>query len=357
MEPARRRPAAVVLSKARLLHSDVSSSLVPLGEDVLSHARGSRLVAESDDLLLRWIQPAGAARIRRVERAIHRVLVSPSGEGRVVTPDELKACSSLAALMYLGLFRVVRQVLRPFFASNPTWIRLRVAEADRVTLEFSDVARAFRATMAEIASQVAGSRYASEKSECRIELASSTAIPLEDGSVDSIVTSPPYCTRIDYAVATLPELAVLGMSQLEVDDLRHALIGSPKIGAAVHEEPSTPLLTQLLATIASHESYAATNYYLPFYRQYFRKMVASIRELDRVTKSERPVAMVVQDSYFKDIHVDTPALLGEIAEAQGWELLRRHDFVVKSRAAMHPHRRAHRTGHQATEAVTLFSTS
>src|SRR5207247_7810722 len=43
-----------------------------------------------------------------------------------------------------------------------------------------------------------------------IMLADTSTMALEDESVDLALTSPPYCTRIDYTAATRIELAVLG---------------------------------------------------------------------------------------------------------------------------------------------------
>ena len=51
-----------------------------------------------------------------------------------------------------------------------------------------------------------------------ILVGSSIDIPINDNYLDCILTSPPYCTRIDYAIATMPELAVLGYSNNEFDN-------------------------------------------------------------------------------------------------------------------------------------------
>jgi hypothetical protein len=60
-----------------------------------------------------------------------------------------------------------------------------------------------------------------------IEVASSESLPIGDKSVDFILTSPPYCTRIDYAVATMPELALIGYKlNSDFKSLRKQLIGT-----------------------------------------------------------------------------------------------------------------------------------
>ena len=90
-----------------------------------------------------------------------------------------------------------------------------------------------------------------------IDVASSEALPHPSSSVDFILSSPPYCTRIDYAVASLPELALFGyVPEGDFQLLRKKLIGtstvptvvpeySPYLGTNVSEIPSTAFVTQI----------------------------------------------------------------------------------------------------------------
>ncbi|MGB2709919.1 MAG: hypothetical protein WBC33_00255 [Conexibacter sp.] len=344
-------PAAAVIAKARLLRSDVADSLQPLADDILGHARARRDVPSETDLLPRWLAPASAARIRRLERSVAQLLV-PDAERTTFDAERL---SSLAALFYLALFRTVRELLQPFFASNPTWMRLRVEPADRVEIGFAALADRFRHNVAFLRAAVARNAYPARVALPQIKVASSSAIPLDSGSVDAVVTSPPYCTRIDYAVATLPELAALGFAWPDVTQLRTQLIGTPTMlrDSAGERGDDSVQLRRLLRRVERHGSYAARSYYLPFYRQYFDGMRRSMKELYRVARPGAPLVLVVQDSWFKDIPVKTPAIVNEMAESIGWSLVGEHHFDVKTRAAMHPHRARRRTS-RATETVTLL---
>jgi hypothetical protein len=40
--------------------------------------------------------------------------------------------------------------------------------------------------------------------DVRVGLGDSRCIPLKDGAIDAVIGSPPYCTQIDYGVATRP---------------------------------------------------------------------------------------------------------------------------------------------------------
>ena len=349
-------PAAIVIAKARLLMSDVAASLLPLAEDVIEHARNRRDPIEKSDLLLRWLDRPTATSIRRLERSISILMVSEK-DGRMTESGVVDNLSSLAALFYLALFRTTRDLLKPFFASNPTWIRLRVESTSRLSVSFAQLAKRFRASVLALQEATKANEYPTPRQAPQVTLASSAKIPLPSSSVNAVLTSPPYCTRIDYAIATLPELAVLGYDWSQVQKLRKQLIGTPIM--LNDKDRRTPLdsdtLQRLLRRIERHPSYAAQSYYLPFYRQYFRSMSDSLSEIDRVTHASSPIILVVQDSWFKDVHVATPTIISELAQSIGWRVIGKHPFDVRTLATIHPHRATRRTS-RAVETVSVYST-
>lgn len=348
-------PAAVVIAKARLLMSDVASSLLPLADEVVTRARQRRDAAREPDLLLRWLDPSTASSIRRLERSISELLVPSDGED-MEARDVIDNISCLAALFYLALFRTTRDVLAPFVASNPTWIRLRVDPADRLHIGFGSLARRLRANVLALQEASKANEYPALTKQPRVALGSSSQIPLRGSSVSAVLTSPPYCTRIDYAIATLPELAVLGYDWAHVQALRAQLIGTPTIvaGRSSSQVIGSDTLQKLIRRVKRHSSYAAQSYYLPFYRQYFDSMLASLSEINRVARQGSPIVLVVQDSWFKEVHVDTPKIIGELAESIGWRTIGTHPFAVKTRATAHPHR-ATRLTSRAVETVSVYS--
>jgi tRNA G10 N-methylase Trm11 len=351
-------PAAVVIAKARLLMSDVEASLSPLVDDVVIHARQGRDTAEKTDLLLKWLDPATATSVRRLERSISKLTVSSEGR-RLTAPGAIDEISSLAALFYLALFRTTRDLLAPFFTSNPTWIRLRVKPTSRLRISFDALAERFIKNVLDLQKIAKANESPTQPQQTQVSLGSSSRIPLLDGSVTAVLTSPPYCTRIDYAVATLPELAVLGYDWQWVEKLRSQLIGTPTIldeNDKSHENAvaDSDTLRKLISRIGRHKSYAAQSYYLPFYSQYFQSMSDSLSEINRVTRAGSPIVFVVQDSWFKDVHVATPTIISELAQSIGWRVIGEHPFDVKTRAAAHPHRATRRTS-RAVETVSVYS--
>jgi hypothetical protein len=348
-------PAAVVISKARLLQSAVAPSLFPLTRELLTAIESDAQLAD-DDLLLRWLTRRGAVAVRRLVATIDRALVKSDGTHDVARlASEM---SSLAALFYLALFRVVRRALGQFAGTNPTWLRQRVVESDKVDLDLRTLRPALLRAMAELA-EIVKDRGLPEHGHGRIDItvADSGALPIPDRSVQAVITSPPYCTRIDYGVAMAPELAVLGLGGKDFGALRDQLIGTPtRDGSFASSGLGWGMAaTGFLRQVADHDSHASAGYYLSFFSQYFAGMWRSLSEIGRVVRPDCPIVLVVQDSHYKEIHADIPGVVCEMADNLGWQSLARCDYQVKTRANINPATRRYRQTALATEAVLAFS--
>jgi hypothetical protein len=348
-------PAAVVISKARLLQSDVAPSLLPLTRELLTAVEPDAHV-EDGDLLLRWMTRRAAVAVRRLAATFNRALVKRDGRHHVA--PLASEMSSLAAVFYLALFRVVRRALARFAGTNPTWLRQKVAAHEKVDLDLRTLRPSLLRTMAELAATVDG-RGLPEHGQRQIDIAvaDSGALPIPESSVEAVITSPPYCTRIDYGVATLPELAALGMSDKEFRALRDRLIGTPtRDGSFARSDLRWgKTATGFLRQVADHDSHASQGYYLSFFSQYFTGMSNSLAEIGRVVGPGRPIVLVVQDSHYKEIHADIPGVMCDMAENLGWTSLARRDYQVKTRANINPATRRYRQTALATEAVLAFS--
>ena len=113
--------------------------------------------------------------------------------------------------------------------------------------------------------------------------------------------------------------------------------------------------TQFLNAVYDHPSKASKGYYHITHLDYFDKMFRSITKLSSALKSKGKAILVVQDSYYKDVHNDLPAIITEMADACDLHMHKRADFSslscmsrVNSRAVAH----ATRTG--STESVLVF---
>src|SRR5207249_9537362 len=134
----------------------------------------------------------------------------------------------------------------------------------------------------------------------------STALPLADESIDHIVTSPPYCTRIDYVVATRPELALLGIEAETISHLRRATIGSVLTGGSKPSIKTAWGKTSLnfLGVVKNHPSQASISYYFNTDLLYFDNLFRSIGDSARCLRHAGSCVMVVQDSFYRGVHND-----------------------------------------------------
>ncbi|WP_461034244.1 hypothetical protein [Streptomyces mayteni] len=164
----------------------------------------------------------------------------------------------------------------------------------------------------------------------QIATALSSALPLSNGSVDVVLTSPPYLTRIDYAVAYTRELAVLGHDIAKDRTLREALMGTTLIRQ--HADSHLRIgetARALIDDVTSHSSKASAGYYRKQVLQYLSDLTAGLDEVTRVTADKAIFHLVVQDSYYKDIPVRLADICVEECAMRGWSLVNRDPYVVK----------------------------
>ncbi|MGN6814968.1 MAG: hypothetical protein ACTHK3_02645 [Solirubrobacterales bacterium] len=343
-------PALVVVSRARLLGAGVWASINPLGDDVIAHATATEL---DNDALRFWFTERAANSIRGLQQSVHRLLVD-SGTASQPAYKTSPEMSTLAAFFYTALFRTVRVLIAPRGGTNPTWWK-RVAKADLLDPRPKEIVNHFRESTRELARGLHRDNFDGGV-DVRVGLADSRKLPLGDDSIDVVVGSPPYCTRIDYGVATRPELAVLGAGESDVKLLRNKMVGTP----TMTEDRGTPerwgpAASAFLKGVAGHTSKASSGYYTNYFRQYYSGMWSSLGELRRVMRENAFAVLVVQDNYYKDLHNDTAEILGEMAVARGFESAERHDFpVIRNRASMNPRARRYRAKASAVESVLVL---
>ena len=83
-------------------------------------------------------------------------------------------------------------------------------------------------------------------------------------------------------------------------------------------------------------------------------MWKSLGEIRRVSREAAPLVLVAQDSHYKEVRVDLPAILIEMAKGRGWARVERVDFEAPvTKAAIHPGTRKYRTSFEAVESVLV----
>lgn len=227
----------------------------------------------------------------------------------------------------VALFRVVRANSRSFEGSNPTWVKRAKSEADLVDINPADIDKLMVSEQQFLRDRL--SSLTRTDAPSGILTADSASLPLASQSVDLILTSPPYLTRIDYAVAYARELAVLDIDIFAEKDLRYALMGTTLTRT---QQPSLTLgtvATDLLEQVASHDSKASSGYYLKQVQQYLRDLSLGMDEVSRVAKSNAEMHLVVQDSYYKDVPVPLAQMCIEEAENRSWNFVKSRPYAVR----------------------------
>ncbi len=359
-------PVMVIAAKARLLGKEEKDLLLPITEAIIEMATYVDPIEIKDDPLCLWFIPQSTSFIRSIQRAIHSSINNTSENTVFKTENDFQALPNLVAFFYTSLFRSIRQLLKPFFSSNPTWIKKPRKKTTRIRPGFSKITAVFESEVLEMVNVVSEDKFALSdiediSSNTCIKVASSDLLPTPTNSVDLILSSPPYCTRIDYAVATMPELAVLGYTTgKSFDKLRRELIGTSTVPKSVPDPNQDWGLTcnTFIHRIAAHGSKASSTYYYKSHVQYFNSIYESMKELKRALRPAGACVLVVQDSYYKDIHNDLPNIFIEMARANKLKLIKRTDFHhSRTMAGINPKIRNYRETVNATESVLCFINS
>lgn len=355
-------PVMIIIAKARQLDIGVKNSLNAINKDILAKAKRNRTYEKTNnDPLQAWFDETTISTIRNIEYSIRKLLVDEKANSRNCKVDSFFCnISDLASFFYVVLFRTVRRLVIPFIASNPTWVKVAKDKSELQHWEVRDIHNIYISIFNEMVSEF--DLYSPEctperKNRINLGIANSENLPISMNSINAIISSPPYCTRIDYAISTRPELAILGFSEQDVDVLRRKMIGTPKISPELPGIDSIWGLTclEFINKVAEHGSKAAKSYYYKHFLQYFNGINKSILELDRVLKKDGICILVLQDSYFKDVHNDLPKIFAEMAQNIEWKMKDRVDFNSNlSMANINRKTKQYRSRISTTETVLAF---
>ena len=222
--------------------------------------------------------------------------------------------------------KAFRMQLDNFLCSNPTWIKRPKEKQDLIEFDFKRYLKDFEKTIDLLIASTADFKVCHHQ-EPRLEIGSSSNSKLETASIDCIITSPPYCTRIDYAIMTLPELVWLKMSFDDIKQLRRDIIGTTTVEKSLEEIKLTPKAQKILNLVQAHDSKASATYYYKNLKSYFIKMELSFLELARVLKKTGSLHIVLQDSKYKDLDLKISEVFAESLEMKGLQIIDQSKYM------------------------------
>ncbi|MBA3533578.1 MAG: site-specific DNA-methyltransferase [Ardenticatenales bacterium] len=140
-------------------------------------------------------------------------------------------------------------------------------------------------------------------------------MPLEDESIDLIVTSPPYASNaIDYMRAHKFSLVWLGRDIAELGDRRRGYIGGEST-TDVRFEPLPPRTAAVVEALGHLDPKKG----LVLHR-YYSEMTRVLREIFRVLKPGKAALVVVGNSVMRGRDTETQQCLAEIGQVLGFDV-------------------------------------
>jgi DNA modification methylase len=355
-------PVMVITSKANLLCHTEYPSIIPLSKDIINKSINYKNTKPSSkDLLNIWFTISTVERFRKIEQAIQQLFINTNDYDILFNYNQYDKISSLCSFFYVALFKTVRDFLNNFKTTNPTWIKKPKSDKEKIDVPINYIVDSFYSNinnMLELANSHTTIKTTNLNNTSKILLGSSTDIPLEKESVDLILSSPPYCTRIDYAVATMPELAIIGYTEETFKEIRKRLIGTSTVSREDLKRYEQIGINGniFLDDLYNHYTKASKTYYYKNHIQYFNSICKSLLSIYDVLKVNGTCILVVQDSYYKDLHNDLPKHFVEIANNCGLSLSNKVDFsTVRNMVGINPKVNKYNRTKMTVESVLCFT--
>lgn len=158
---------------------------------------------------------------------------------------------------------------------------------------------------------------------------------LPDASYNAVITSPPYCNRYDYTRTYALELALLGVNEQELIQLRQQMLSctvenrakdllkiNPRWLSAITAADQQMLLQAILKYLDDQKTQGVLNNNgIPrMVRGYFYEMACVIAECSRVMKSHAPLIMVNDNVRYAGASISVDMILSDLAQSLGFEV-------------------------------------
>lgn len=338
-------PAMAIIARSKDATFGGHPETVELAGEIVRRAARRRTIADSNEFTEGWIPKKTLSQLRRLDTEIS------NGDRQPLLPLDLDLARLLGRaeqppggrnedFLRAALLVTARRASSAEGSKNPTWLKPGTGNSNANTNVFKEFLAIAAAMMEDIDETFKNKPPARQ---LMVLEADARSQPLPEKSVDAIVTSPPYLTRIDYAVGTAPELVLLGTeSEEELREVRRTIMGSTCVTGGPYRMQRCwgKICLDIIDQVRRHDSKASSGYYLKTHIQYFRDAEAILRECLRVLKPGASAIFVVQDSWYKDIHIPLDKIYREMAmelgaaaaETINSEAVRNHLGMVNTRS-------------------------
>jgi hypothetical protein len=257
------------------------------------------------------------------------------------------------------LFSIFRDHVTVSRLANPTYVKL-----DTSNVIYSDLhSKAFYIQFEQRALEFIESlsSYSSNIKTVPMKVYNrdSRSLNLSASSIDRVITSPPYCTRIDYAKMTSVELTLMELAGISNFDLtRRQLMGAPTVPKTLTEvnQEWGRTCSQVLDKVWKHKSTGSKSYYHKNLSQYFNDAFLSLNEISHCLKSDGSGLIVVQNSYYKEHEIKLSKIYVEMLTNLGFDsrIVAKHE-VKSNMVYCNPGTRQYAASKRSyTEDVVMF---
>ena len=160
---------------------------------------------------------------------------------------------------------------------------------------------------------------------------------VEKQSVDCIITSPPYCNRYDYTRTYALELAMLGVDDIQLKQLRQSMLSCTVENKdkshlyyqqhTSYEDAKTAFESQellqlvLLFLDACLQAKKLNNAGIPrMVNNYFKELTSTVFECSRVLKVGAPLVLVNDNVRYQGVQIPVDLILSNIAYDAGFDI-------------------------------------
>lgn len=151
-----------------------------------------------------------------------------------------------------------------------------------------------------------------------IDLADARHLPIEDCSIDVVITSPPYLNAIDYIRGHKFSLVWMGHSIDELRKLRSTNVGTENGSRDRTRDDATEEIVRLMCSNKDVEHRQAG-----MLRQYVRDMRMVLSETERVLRRKGKAVFVVGNCNLQDVFVENSKCIEGLAKEVGLALTKK----------------------------------